>query len=169
MPPIARQPMPVSPQKALERLETLCMRAERCTGEMREKMRQWGLSAAEADKIIKRLTYTRFVDDRRFAAAYVRDKIKLARWGRIKVRHALYLKRVDKSVIADAIESIGDDEYYNLLYELLAAKTKGHPELLADIKGRTRLYRFAAGRGFESALISRAVKSLMSVTDTDIS
>ncbi len=138
------------------------MRAERCTGEMREKLRLWGISQAEADKIIQHLTDTRFVDDRRFAEAFVRDKIRIAHWGRIKVRHAMYLKRIDKNIIAEALEGIDDDEYYQTLHHLLKTKTKGHPELLADIKGRTRLYRFAASRGFESALISRAVKSLTS-------
>lgn len=160
MPPINHQPL--SPQKATERLETLCMRSEHSTGELREKLRQWGISPADAEKIIKHLTETRFVDDCRFAHAFVRDKILLAHWGRYKVRQAMYAKRVDKNIIAESLEGIDDDEYYKILYDLLKSKTKSHPELLDDIIGRTRLYRFAASRGFESALIARAVKALMS-------
>lgn len=160
MPPIRREPM--SPQKALERLESMCMRSEHCTGELQVKLLNWGLSSTDAAKIIERLVETRFVDDRRFARAFVRDKILLAHWGRYKVRQSLYTKHVDRDIIAEAIGGIGDDDYYLILYNLLKSKTTGHPELLDDIKGRTRLFRFAAARGFEPAFITRAVKELMS-------
>lgn len=163
--PLNRQP--VSPLKATERLEALCMRAERCTGELREKLRGWGVDSNDADKILQHLIDTRFVDDRRFAEAFVRDKVRIAHWGRIKVRHAMYIKRIEKSIIADAMSSIDDDEYYNILLNLLHTKVKVHPHLLGDIKGRTKLYRFAISRGFESELITRAVKALLNRCSND--
>lgn len=160
----------LTPKQAQERLETMCMRAEHCTGEMREKMRQWAISPTDAEGIIERLVQLKFVDDERFASAFVRDKIRLSHWGRQKVRNALYLKKVDRDTINTALEQVTDEECYEILHALLKSKVKFRPELLDDIQGRTKLYRFAVARGFESPLITRAVKALMSAraaTDTD--
>ena len=151
----------IPPEQAQARLEDLCVRSEHCTGEMRLKLRQWGVAAPDADRIVDALVAGKFVDDERFAGSYVRYKLRFDRWGRRKIQMGLAAKCVDRGIIAAALADIDPDEYLGILTALLASKTKLHPELLADYDGRTRLFRFALQRGFESPLISKVIKSLI--------
>lgn len=151
----------VTAEQAQRRLEDLCARAEHCTGELRAKLRLWAIPAEEADKIIKSLQANKFVDDARFAGAFVRDKVKFSRWGKRKIKMALMAKGVEGDIITDAIDSLDRDTYRDALTSLLSAKTRLRPELLADYEGRTRLFRFALQRGFETPIITEVIKSLL--------
>ncbi|MCC8119555.1 MAG: RecX family transcriptional regulator [Bacteroidales bacterium] len=151
----------ITPDKAQIRLETLCMRAEHCEGEMREKLRKWGIAQDDADKIIDKLKHDRFIDDARFTRSYMRDKLWLARWGRIKVSMALAQKRVRREIIQEAMDGIDEERYVQSLAELITAKLKSKPELLESAEGRAKIYRFAASRGYESSIISKALKSIV--------
>ena len=84
----------VTSEKALARLEELCVRGERCESELRKKLRTWQIASADADAVIDSLRRRRFFDDARFAHAFVTDKVRFARWGRIKIAMALRYKRI---------------------------------------------------------------------------
>ncbi|MBR6998867.1 MAG: RecX family transcriptional regulator, partial [Prevotella sp.] len=72
-------------QQAFQRLAALCARGEHCQSEMLEKMRAWGVTAEEQAQVMARLTQEHYVDDERFARAFVADKVRYNKWGRRKV------------------------------------------------------------------------------------
>lgn len=150
---------PITPAKALARLQDLCARAEISTGEALDKLRRWGIGGARAVEVVQRLVDDRFIDDERFARAFVRDKYLYSRWGRIKIRQALRLKRVPADYIDAALEEEIDPETYAAgLAGLLRAKLRS---LSADDDAYTisgKLLRFAAGRGFEPALVMSVIR-----------
>ena len=150
---------PLDPARALVRAEELCARAEHSTGEISRKLYQWGVASDEADRIIDSLTGRRFLDDRRFAAAYVRDKLEYGGWGRRKIALGLYQKRVARDIAADALAAVDEDAYARRLADLLARKrrTIAEPD---TYDGRTRLYRWAVMRGFEPALVAAAIRAM---------
>lgn len=157
-----KQRTPPTPAQAYERLADACSRAEYCTHELREKLRRMGLAAGDADAIVGRLVAERFADDERFARAFVRQKAEFARWGRRKIAYALALKRIGRATIAEAMTTIDPDSYAAGLRSLLAAKARSNgPDALTTYEGRTRLFRFAASRGFETDAISAALRELM--------
>ena len=90
----------LTPENALTRLQDLCSRSERSEGELREKMWQWGIKPEDATKIIVRLREDKFVDDRRFASAYCRQKLFFSHWGKKKIALSLAAKRVDRAIIS---------------------------------------------------------------------
>lgn len=145
----------LSPQKALERLETLCAKSERSTGEVRRKLRGWGIGAADAAAIVASLVDRRFVDDRRFAAAYVRDKFRFQRWGRLKIRAGLYAAGVDAAIIADALAQIDPAEYAAVAADI--ARRRYAADIAAGDRSprecRQRAIRAAMARGFEPAVV----------------
>ncbi len=150
---------PVTPDKALMRLEALCARSEHSCGELRQKLRLWGVSACDEEKIIASLQQRKFVDDERFARAYVRDKLRFSHWGRVKIRVGLIAKRVSSPIIAIAIsEEISVEEYESTLVSVLRTKMRAIED--ADsYDGRTRLFRFGVSRGFEPGEVSRVLRS----------
>lgn len=152
---------PTTAAQALARLEELCARAEHCQSELRDKLRAWGIPPGDAEKVMASLRQHKFVDDARYASAYVHDKFTYQKWGRRKIAQGLMAKRIARDEISEALAEIDADVYLSALTALLKAKLRADPSLLDTYEGRARLYRFALQRGFESPLISSALKSLV--------
>lgn len=152
---------PLTPAQALARLQDLCARAEISTGEALDKLRRMGITGRRADDVVQELVDTRFIDDERFARAFVRDKYRYSRWGRIKIRQALRLKRVDREYIDVALDEEIDSEVYEAnLAALLQAKLRQLPDDADPRANAAKLMRFAAGRGFEPGLIVSTLRHL---------
>lgn len=150
-------PRRLTPANALVKLEELCARSEQCSYEAYTRLAKWGISAEVADKIVSRLISKRFIDDARYAVAFARDKVVYNRWGFVKIRLALKMKRIDSEAIAEAIATVDPDEYRTALIETLRAKSRTLPSPLT-FDDRQRLLRHAASRGFEPGLIVSLIK-----------
>ncbi|MCM1450266.1 MAG: RecX family transcriptional regulator [Clostridiales bacterium] len=147
----------ITPQTALVKLQELCARSEQCSNEILSKLKKWGIAGDVAGKILALLKRDRYVDDSRYAMAFVRDKVVFNRWGRIKIRLAMIQKRLPDDLIRDALGSIDPEEYHTALVEVLAAKARTLPEV-QSYESRTKLLRYAASRGFETSLIVKIIK-----------
>lgn len=139
--------MEMTEEKALSRLAALCSRGEHSAGEMDEKMRRWGLDEDARGRVVQYLVSHKYVDDERFARAFVRDKLEYNGWGRRKLEQALWQKRVAQDVIDRVLDDTAPEDFTEKLRPLLAAKrrtvkAKDSRELTA------KLIRFAMGRGF---------------------
>jgi len=139
---------------ALRRAAALCSRQEQCTGHILEKLRSWNVDTELARSVILKLHEEKFLDDRRYARFYVRDKFKLNRWGKIKITAMLRQKGIQDEIIYEALEQINDEDYYQTCADLIHTKAAGLNEK-NQFTRKGKLFRFAAGRGFESDLIHR--------------
>ena len=68
-----------SPEQALAALMRLCARAERSSGDALRLMRTWGVAQEAQQKVLRELLDQRFIDDARYAEAFVREKMRLRR------------------------------------------------------------------------------------------
>ena len=139
--------------------EDLCSRAEYSSGEIRQRLLRKEISPDIAERIISELICARFIDDARFARAFVHQKVKYARWGRRKIAAALFQKGVGREQINDALNEIDHDEYIEGLAELLRSKMRSL-RVNADnlnFESKRKLYNFAAQRGFESSAVGEAM------------
>lgn len=146
-----------TPAQALSALAALCSRGEQAESDLREKLRKWEVSPADADRIIQRLKEENFLSDERYARAFVRDKFRFNGWGRIKIAHALRLKHIDSQWIEQAVnEEIETDAYHDTLVHLMQGKLRSL-QSREPRAARAALLRFAASRGFESDLCYRCL------------
>lgn len=150
----------LTPPEALHRAAALCSSAEHCTADIREKLARWGVTEADSRTIIDRLVQERFIDEQRYAVAFVKDKFRFSGWGRIKMRYALQQKRIDGSDIDHALATLDEEQYNDRLLELLQAKSRSIRNEDPEAR-RAKLFRFATSRGFESALIFNALKQVV--------
>lgn len=149
----------ITPDNALRRLEDLCARSEQCSGEARKKLYNWGIPAKDTEQIISSLIERRFIDDRRYCRAYVRDKLMFSHWGKRKIKLSLTQKRIDRDIIDSELEQIDVDTYTDILKKIVLAKARTIKD--ADTyDGRTRLFRFAVSRGFEPSLVSQVIREM---------
>lgn len=150
----------LTPPEALHRAAALCSSAEHCTADIREKLARWGVTEADSRTIIDRLVQERFIDEQRYAVAFVKDKFRFSGWGRIKMRYALQQKRIDGSDIDHALATLDEEQYNDRLLELLQSKSRSIRDDDPEAR-RAKLFRFAASRGFESTLIFNALKQVV--------
>lgn len=146
----------LTPGEALNKAAAYCTLCERCISEVSAKLAAWGVPHGELHEIIERLQQEGFIDEARYCRAFVNDKVRFNRWGRIKIRAALSEKRLPRELVNEAIDNINEEEYMSALAEVIAAKRrelKGKDDYVAQQK----IMRYAAGRGYEPSLIMKAI------------
>ncbi|MFY9152966.1 MAG: regulatory protein RecX [Prolixibacteraceae bacterium] len=144
---------------AFQKAAYLCSKSEKCTSEIQEKLKLWELSEDDAEQVIEKLKAEKYIDDERFARAYVKDKFRFNHWGKQKIAHMLRTKNIATEIQELAFEKIEAEDYSDQLRKLLTNKlksTKGKDKY--DL--RNKLMRFAMGRGFESGEIYTVFKEL---------
>ena len=146
----------VTEQGAYLQLAQLCARSEHCQHEMLEKMRKWGMADEAQARVMQRLVSERYVDDERYARAFVRDKIRYNKWGRRKVEQALWMKRIDDDIRERVLGEIDDDEYISVLRPLLKQKRRS-TKAQSDYELNQKLVRFALSRGFTFDIIRQCM------------
>lgn len=152
------QKVPMKPSVALAKLQELCARSEQCSHEVMTKLAGWGITPEVSRKILALLKRDRYVDDRRYAAAFVRDKVVFNRWGRNKIKLALITKRLDSDLIAEAMDEIDPDEYRGALVEVVRNKARMMAET-ESYESRTKILKHAVSRGFEVSMALEIIKN----------
>ena len=153
----------ITEQEAYLQLAALCAQAEHCQQEMRDKMRRWELDETAQNRIVARLVKERYIDDERYARAFVKDKIRYNKWGHRKVQQALWLKHIDSEIQQRVLDEIDEKEYLDVLRPLRKQKRKSI-RAMSDYELRQKLVRFALGRGFGFDII----RQCLDVDDIDI-
>ncbi len=143
-------------QEAYLRLTILCAQAEHCEQEMRDKMKHWKLDETTQDRIIARLIKERYIDEERYARAFVKDKIRYNKWGRRKVQQALWQKQIDNGIQQRVLDEIDEKDYLDVLRPLLLQKRKA-TKAGSDYELNQKLVRFALGRGFTFDIIRQCL------------
>ncbi|MGD9929803.1 MAG: regulatory protein RecX [Mangrovibacterium sp.] len=139
-------------REAYQRAAALCSRSERSSGNIRQKLLEWGLMMDEAEMVLERLIAEKFQDDDRFARSYVRDKFRFNKWGRVKIVHHLRAEKIAPAIIDLALGEIEEDAYRETLARLLEEKNK-NTRAANQYDRKAKLFRFAQSRGFEADLI----------------
>ena len=154
-----------TPEQALAALMRLCARAEKSQEDARRLMRGWGLAERDAEGVLAKLVRDRFIDDARYAGAFVREKLRLSGWGEYKIRTALQRKRIDRALIDAALaeaDRSGMDERLRRPLERKArtAKYTTHYEL------KTKLIRYGLSLGYDYETVVEAASGLVTDTET---
>lgn len=157
----------MTPEQALARLQGQCSRCEQCSGQVRRKLQRWSaaqkqkgmaeFTEGEIEGIIDSLVKERFVDDARFADAYVRDKARFSKWGAVKIAYNLKRLGVDAAVIKSALQENSQFFDDGMLRELLQKKWESLDVEESVARKREKLVRFALQRGFDYGQIMKVI------------
>lgn len=146
----------ITEQEAYLQLAVICAQAEHCQQEMRDKLKRWNIDESAQKRIIHRLVCERYIDDERYARAYVKDKIRYNKWGQRKIQQGLWLKHIDPEIQQQVLDEIDDNEYLNVLRPLLRQKRKTI-RAQNEYELNQKLVRFAMGRGFTFDIIRQCL------------
>ena len=146
----------MSALEAFGRLTAFCAAGEHCLTEVRERLRRWNVAPDEAEALVRRLVEEQYINEERYCRAFINDKVRFARWGRLKIAQALRQKQIASSLYLPLLDELDEAIYSEQLRRLLEAKQR-------EVKGRNayerkaKLVRFALGRGYEMDMIRRFI------------
>ena len=152
-------------EQALAALMRLCARAEKSQEDARRLMRGWGLAERDAEGVLAKLVRDRFIDDARYAGAFVREKLRLSGWGGYKIRTALQRKRIDRALIDAALaeaDRSGMDERLRRQLERKARTAK----YSTQYELKTKLIRYGLSLGYDYETVVEAASGLVTDTET---
>ena len=140
-------------------LERYCAYQERCQSEVERKMEGMGLRPDERDELLVDLITSGFLNEERYAKAFVRGKFRSNKWGRYKIRQGLKTKRVSVECIAVGLQEIDEDEYMNVLRDLMEQKARSVKDKNTYTRNR-KIANYLLQKGFESELVWEEINAV---------
>lgn len=147
------------------KLEALCAYQERCEFELRKKMQSWRIPYDEQDRLIADLIVNNFLSEERFAEAFISGKIRIKRWGKIKIRQELKQRHISDYSINKGFKEISEEEYWENLLHLTKKKWTSLSKERESYQKKAKVYRFLQSKGYETDLIKMAVEEVVSVDE----
>ena len=147
-------------EKIVAQMAQLCSRSEQCSADIRKKILTYEIVDEIVDEIIEKLIAEKYIDDERYAKAYVNDKFKFNKWGRVKMRHYLRHKGISDAIIDKGLEKIEEDKYIKVLVKTMKDKAKTIKKKDKFTK-MGQIIRYTQGRGFEPELIHRYMNEVL--------
>lgn len=142
----------------------LCAQQEVSPFAMRQKLTKRGANSTECNHILEALEAEGFIDELRFATAFVHDKFCFEKWGRMKIAYKLATNHhIDQTVVSKALMQLDTEEELQLLEELLRGKIKTGEPLTEPLK--MKLLRFSEQRGFSKTQFFAALRRIKESTD----
>lgn len=144
--------------EAKHKLEAYCAYQERCMQEIEKKLSDWGFYGEQSDNLIADLISNNYLNEERFASAYVSGKIRIKKWGRIKIKLNLKQKKISDYSLNKALKEIEEDEYLGNLNYLTEKK-------FSQVKGKNKwdkkakVQRFLLSKGYENHLVYEALSA----------
>ncbi|AMC11596.1 recombinase RecX [Lutibacter profundi] len=146
--------------EATKVLEHFCAYQERCHKEVEQKLYDLQMIPEAKEKIILHLLQHNFLNEERFAKAFVRGKFSIKKWGKIKIVNELKFKNISSYNIKTALKEINEEEYFSTLQKIAKKKMSLIREPNA-FKKKNKLVTFLISKGYESELIYKIVNTLI--------
>ena len=148
-------------EQGQEKIKHYCAYQERCHREVKEKLYGYGLRKNEVEEVLSFLIENNYLNEERFAVLFAGGKFRMKQWGKKKIQYELQQKGISTFLIKLSLRQIEDEQYLATLLKLAEKKwlsIKGEHYLTRQAK----TYAYLLQKGFEPALISKAISQLKS-------
>ena len=150
-----------TPEQALAALMRLAARSEKSSGDALRLMRNWEVEPSARQGVLQKLIDSKFIDDRRYAEAFVRDKMRFSGWGSFKLRSALHAKGIAGEIVDEVLRSLDRNDMTDRLRDRLEHKMRS-VKYSSRYDLKTKLMRYGASLGFDFESVADVVDSLIS-------
>ncbi|MBI9067555.1 MAG: RecX family transcriptional regulator [Salinivirgaceae bacterium] len=147
-------------QQAQNKCMQLCSSREYCAFDISEKLNKWEVAKNHSEEIITYLIDNKFINNERYARAYVNDKIKFNHWGKNKLKYYLKHKGIDGEIITNSFNDFSKEEYIDIATteiqkKLQKTKAKDAFEL------KSKVAKSIINKGFESDLVFKILNVML--------
>ena len=156
-----KPPTPKTKEQALTALMDRCAKAEVCISDAHRLMHRWLVTPSDQETVIRELLRERFIDEERYASAFVRDKLSFSRWGARKISEALYQKRIPAEIVKQAMEQVSQVSMGDRLE--IDLRRKNNSIKVEDLyKRKEKLLRFGVSRGYDYKTVATTIERILS-------
>lgn len=139
---------------------SILARTPKSEKQLKQKMRDKGYDLIFIEKAIKKLQGKKYIDDERYCEMFINDKINISKYGKRKIKQALYEKGIDRDIIEDKLSKVTNEEETKRAYMIGAKKLRTIKE--EDIRKKTmKLSNYLVNKGFEYSAVKKAVSKLL--------
>ena len=139
-------------KEATERIQSFCAIQDRCQWEVEKKMKEWEISDEIIENILTDLILDKFVDEQRFSESFCRGKFRIKRWGKVKIKNELKIKKISNNCIDKGLLQIKKKEYMKVLKDLYIKKKDSLKDTNQFIR-KGKIAKHLQQKGFESNMI----------------
>ena len=137
----------ISLDEAIRKMEHYCAYQERSHYQVENKLRQMGMIPKTVDYILLHLIKEGFLNEERFARAYVRGKFYQNKWGKIKIIHGLKHHKIHPKLIEKALTEIDPLDYQQTLKALITKKQKEWTDKSIPLK-KQKIIQYLSQKGY---------------------
>ncbi|MBQ4432776.1 MAG: regulatory protein RecX [Bacteroidales bacterium] len=141
-------------QTLADKVMKFCSYQERSRLEVRRKMAALKMPPAEAERLLVDLVEMNFVSDERFAESFIRGKMNIKRWGKVKMRVELHQRGISDEIINQKFDEIDDEQYFANLRYLVEKWSRENPQ-----GEKVKLIKFLLSKGYEMGDINAILNS----------
>ncbi|MCD4695359.1 MAG: RecX family transcriptional regulator [Bacteroidales bacterium] len=146
------------PDWVFTKMKEYCAYQERSMFDVKSKLKTFHLQEGMDEKIIMNLKKKKFLNEARYAKNFASGKIRINKWGKVKIYAALQQKGVPEFFILQGLNQVDEKEYLDVLKNVIERKNK----LLKEkdpAKRNQKLAKFATGKGFEPDEVWKVLNS----------
>jgi regulatory protein len=144
-------------QSAMRLLKT----RPRTETEIRRRFLKQGISGKISQRVIDDLKSEGQLNDRLFAALWIKEKVGRGTSGRRRIMEDLRSKGIDKAVVEEQLALNYDDGEEKKIASRLAEKRLSRLETMPNRLGIQRVYMYLLRRGFDADLARTAVEAAL--------
>jgi len=128
--------------------------------ELKRKLRSKGFSKEDIDPTIQRLAAEKWLEDERFAGAFVRTRAR-KRIGKLRIRRELIGAGVEDEIIARAVgENVNSDDERETAIRTAQRRLPILIRRYGEQAARNKLTAYLLKQGYEAALVRDIVKEI---------
>lgn len=139
------------PYDILQKIERYCAYQERCSFDVRKKLKTLSVPDNLIDTVINKLTDENFLNEERFVEVFVRSKVKAA-WGKQKICAALKMKQIPDYLISEHLSNIDNEDYSERITAVIEKWRNTHKDAPKD-----KLIRHLMSKGYSYNDISKLI------------
>ena len=146
----------VTTEEALQKLKHFCSYQERSHYETQQKLYSLGLYKKDVEILLTQLIEENYLNEERYAKAFVSGRFRIKQWGRIKIKYELQQHKVSSYNVNKALKTINEIDYLATL-QALAEKKWASLKSEQYLNRQAKTTSFLMQRGFEPNLIAAAI------------
>lgn len=155
-------------EKLLVRAGAYTARYEKSAREVKAKLNKWSdgsINNEEVEAILSRLQQDGYIDEKRLAESYVRDKVGYLKKGPMLIKWEMREKGIPDKYIEAAIKQVTYDEWLEALSGYIIPRLERQKQKAKNgYDLRRRLYNLVYQRGFTADMFD----DLYATLDTDL-
>lgn len=146
--------------KAYNYAVAVLSRSAKSEKELRVKMAEKGYESEFINITIDKLKLNKYIDDDDYSDRFIHDKINFLKYGKRKIKEALYNKGIDRKIIEEKLNLISTDDEIKRAF-VIGEKKLTSLEKEDYSKKYAKLSNFLVGKGFEYETVKNVVSKLL--------